>query len=60
MTVQRAMRDLTTESSLKNCEEVWLSRIFDLGPHSRVISARAENEVFTVGKNITLYTQIVL
>ncbi|XP_018424228.1 PREDICTED: dynein beta chain, flagellar outer arm-like [Nanorana parkeri] len=43
MTVQRAMRDLTIESSLKNCEEVWLSRIFDLGPHSRVISARAEN-----------------
>ncbi|KAM4702001.1 uncharacterized protein O3C94_002925 [Discoglossus pictus] len=43
-TVQRAMRDVTIESALKNCEEVWLSRIFDLRPHSRIIAARAHNE----------------
>ncbi|XP_053561397.1 uncharacterized protein LOC128652486 [Bombina bombina] len=43
-TVQRAMRDVTIESALTNCEEVWLSRIFDLHPHCRVIAARAHNE----------------
>uniref|UniRef100_A0A8C5WK28 Dynein heavy chain n=1 Tax=Leptobrachium leishanense TaxID=445787 RepID=A0A8C5WK28_9ANUR len=42
--VQRAVRDVTIESSLKNCEEVWLSRIFDLRPHSRVIISKAHNE----------------
>ncbi|XP_075053831.1 uncharacterized protein LOC142139871 [Mixophyes fleayi] len=60
-TVQRAMRDVTIENSLKNCEEVWLSRIFDLSAHSRVISAGAENEEIassvsgshcTIGRNL--------
>ncbi|XP_075119220.1 uncharacterized protein LOC142194092 [Leptodactylus fuscus] len=44
MTVQKAIRDVSVERSLKNCEEVWLSRIFDVSPHCRVISPRAENE----------------
>ncbi|XP_069470025.1 uncharacterized protein [Ambystoma mexicanum] len=42
--VQRAVRDVTIESALKNCEEVWLSKIFDLRPHCRVISAKGLNE----------------
>ncbi|XP_075192459.1 uncharacterized protein LOC142291659 [Anomaloglossus baeobatrachus] len=55
--VQRAMRDVTIESSLKNCEEVWLSRIFDLGPHSRVISPRAENEELASSVSGSHYTK---
>jgi len=27
--------DLTIESSLKTCEEVWLSKVFELRPHTR-------------------------
>ncbi|KAJ1184768.1 hypothetical protein NDU88_001571 [Pleurodeles waltl] len=42
--VQRAVRDVTIENALKNCEEVWLSKIFDLRPHCRVISAKGYNE----------------
>ncbi|XP_068122143.1 uncharacterized protein [Hyperolius riggenbachi] len=56
-TVQRAMRDVTIESSLKNCEEVWLSRIFDLGPHNRFISARAENEELASSVSGSHYTK---
>ncbi|XP_063809812.1 uncharacterized protein LOC135027842 isoform X3 [Pseudophryne corroboree] len=56
-TVQRAMRDANTENSLKNCEEVWLSRIFDLGPHRRIISARAENEELASSVSGSHYTK---
>ncbi|XP_056412427.1 uncharacterized protein LOC130355786 isoform X2 [Hyla sarda] len=55
--VQRALRDVTIESSLKNTEEVWLSRIFDLGPHSRVISPRAENEELASSVSGSHYTK---
>ncbi|XP_069829066.1 uncharacterized protein [Dendropsophus ebraccatus] len=55
--VQRAMRDVTIESSLKNTEEVWLSRIFDLGPHSRNISPRAENEELASSVSGSHYTK---
>ncbi|XP_077155311.1 uncharacterized protein LOC143817709 [Ranitomeya variabilis] len=55
--VQRAMLEVTIESSLKNCEEVWLSRIFDLGPHSRVISPRAENEELASSVSGSHYTR---
>ncbi|KAG8587471.1 hypothetical protein GDO81_005673 [Engystomops pustulosus] len=57
MTVQRATRDVTIESSLKNCEEVWLSRIFELGPHSRIISARSENEEIASSVSGSHYTK---
>ncbi|XP_076457719.1 uncharacterized protein LOC143291635 isoform X3 [Babylonia areolata] len=33
--VQRAVKDLAIEMSLKTYEEVWLSKIFDLRPHTR-------------------------
>nr|XP_018669149.1 uncharacterized protein LOC104266158 [Ciona intestinalis] len=33
--VQRAVKDLTIESSLKTCEEVWLSKVFEIRPHTR-------------------------
>ncbi|XP_075707241.1 uncharacterized protein LOC142741794 [Rhinoderma darwinii] len=56
-TVQRAMRDVTIESSLRNCEEVWLSRIFDLGPHSRVILPRTENEELSASVSGSPYTK---
>ncbi|XP_040278224.1 dynein beta chain, flagellar outer arm-like [Bufo bufo] len=57
-TVQRAIRDVTIESSLKNCEEVWLSRIFDLSPHSRLLSPRKmENEEITSSISGSHYTK---
>ncbi|KAE8625049.1 hypothetical protein XENTR_v10006145 [Xenopus tropicalis] len=55
--VQRAIQDVTIESSLKNCEEVWLSRIFDLRPHSRVITARAHNEEIASSVSGSHYTK---
>ena len=33
--VQRAVKDLSIEQSLKTYEEVWLSKIFDLREHTR-------------------------
>ncbi len=33
--VQRAVKDLSIEQSLKTYEEVWLSKIFELQEHSR-------------------------
>jgi dynein heavy chain len=33
--VQRAVKDLAIEMSLKTYEEVWLSKIFELRPHTR-------------------------
>ncbi|KAM9320087.1 uncharacterized protein PAF06_004553 [Gastrophryne carolinensis] len=56
-TVQRAVRDVTTENSLKNCEEVWLSRIFDLSPHSRIITARVQNEELASSVSGSHYTK---
>ncbi|XP_018102433.1 dynein beta chain, flagellar outer arm [Xenopus laevis] len=55
--VQRAIQDVTIESSLKNCEEVWLSRIFDLRPHSRVITAGAHNEEIASSVSGSHYTK---
>ncbi|XP_043910785.1 dynein beta chain, flagellar outer arm-like [Protopterus annectens] len=46
--VQRAVKDVTIENALKNCEEVWLSKIFDLRPHRRVIVASVQNKGGTV------------
>ncbi|MGH0148673.1 UNVERIFIED_CONTAM: hypothetical protein FKN15_020618 [Acipenser sinensis] len=43
--VDRAVKDVTIESGLKTCEEVWLSRIFDMHPHCRVMSATGRGEV---------------
>ncbi|XP_041092529.1 dynein beta chain, flagellar outer arm-like [Polyodon spathula] len=43
--VDRAVKDVTIESGLKTCEEVWLSRIFDMHPHCRVTSATGREEV---------------
>ncbi|KAM4795913.1 dynein axonemal heavy chain 9-like [Rhinophrynus dorsalis] len=56
-TVQRAIRDVTIESSLKNCEEVWLSRIFELRPHSRIITSRAHNEEIASSVSGSHYTK---
>ena len=33
--VQRAVKDLAIEMSLKTYEEVWLSKIFEMRPHTR-------------------------
>ncbi|CAH2222787.1 dynein beta chain, flagellar outer arm-like [Pelobates cultripes] len=55
--VQRAVRDVTIESSLKNCEEVWLSRTFDLRPHSRVILSKALNEDLASSVSGSHYTK---
>uniref|UniRef100_W5M8M7 Uncharacterized protein n=1 Tax=Lepisosteus oculatus TaxID=7918 RepID=W5M8M7_LEPOC len=41
--VERASNDIAIETGLKNCEEVWLSRIFDLQPHNRAMSATMTN-----------------
>ncbi|XP_058857324.1 dynein beta chain, ciliary-like isoform X3 [Acipenser ruthenus] len=43
--VDRAVKDVTIESGLKTCEEVWLSRIFDMHPHCRVTPATGRGEV---------------
>ncbi|XP_053311944.1 dynein axonemal heavy chain 9-like [Spea bombifrons] len=56
-TVQRAVRDMTIESSLKNCEEVWLSRVFDLQPHSRVILSKTHNEELASSVSGSHYTK---
>ncbi|XP_056010102.1 uncharacterized protein LOC125667097 [Ostrea edulis] len=34
--VQRAVKDLSIEQSLKTYDEVWLSKIFELRPHTRI------------------------
>ncbi|KAM8977325.1 uncharacterized protein RCH25_043181 [Pelodytes ibericus] len=57
ITVQRAVRDMTIESSLKNCEEVWLSRTFDLRPHSRVILSKARTEDLASSVSGSHYTK---
>ena len=33
--VQRAVKDLAIEMSLKTYEEVWLGKIFEMRPHTR-------------------------
>ena len=44
--------DLTIESSLKTCEEVWLSKVFELKPHTRGQS-KAVGPDFEAGSEIT-------
>ena len=36
--VQRAVKDLSIEQSLKTYEEVWLSKIFELRPHVQILN----------------------
>nr|XP_039248070.1 LOW QUALITY PROTEIN: dynein beta chain, ciliary-like [Styela clava] len=50
--VQRAVKDLTIESSLKTCEEVWLGKVFEVHPHSRGLS-RAQSAEIEAGSEIT-------
>ncbi|XP_022099208.1 dynein beta chain, ciliary-like [Acanthaster planci] len=42
--VQRAVKDVTIESALKTYEEIWLSKIFELRPHVRVISGAGSDK----------------
>ncbi|XP_066552370.1 dynein axonemal heavy chain 9-like [Amia ocellicauda] len=46
--VERAVKDVALESGLKNCEEVWLSRIFDLRPHCTMTSDGTGRQAETV------------
>ncbi|XP_033641711.1 dynein beta chain, flagellar outer arm-like [Asterias rubens] len=42
--VQRAVKDVTIESALKTYEEIWLSKIFELRPHVRVIGGASSEK----------------
>ena len=54
--VQRAVKDVTIESALKTYEEIWLSKIFELRPHVRVIGgASSEKQDKEVGSNCILF-----
>lgn len=50
--VQRAVKDLSIEQSLKTYDEVWLSKIFELRPHTRIrteIDVAPTNQVHGMG-----------
>ena len=53
--VQRAVKDLAIEMSLKTYEEVWLSKIFELRPHTRNKTPSAE---LAAAENQSEYSQV--
>lgn len=47
--VNRAVKDLKIEQSLKTYEEVWLSKVFDLKLHSRSLASVNASKVMDDG-----------
>ena len=49
--VQRAVKDISVEKSLKTYEEVWLSKIFELREHTRSRLTNASSKTNTAEKD---------
>ena len=55
--VQKAVKDLAIDQSLKTYDEIWTSKLFELRLHTRV---RTEQELMTVPVSIVDYMIILM
>lgn len=55
--VQKAVKDLAIDQSLKTYDEIWTSKLFELRLHTRV---RTEQELMTVPVSIVDYMTILV
>ncbi|XP_051787196.1 dynein axonemal heavy chain 11-like [Erpetoichthys calabaricus] len=56
--VERAVKDATVEGGLKNCEEVWMSRIFELCTHSTVTWENESTQILLLTNSNAIFEDL--